>query len=228
MIYGITLNGIVDDILNDKNGGMPNDDYAREQIIFKVLRWRELLIRRDIERNGMNSVFQQTIHCLPLEFIDETVCMGMTDTDNKILRSVDEVPQIIRSKTGLGYLVTSTTDDSVFTAMKHHEARYVGDLRITAKNKRSYIKPDNKLYIYGDKEPRYVNFTAPFFDPRQVARYINCSGQPCYTDDDAFPITGDMLNVIYGEIAKELNTVNIYDEAKEKKKGTSVEEMEHS
>jgi len=210
MKYGITLNMIVDDILNDKNGGMPNDDYSREQIMFKIFRWRELLIRRDVERNGINPIFQQSINCLELELTDETICCGVT-TECKVLKSVLEIPQLIRIKGRHAFTITSTNDDTVFAAMKHTEVRSLPNLRFTGDVKRAFLKPDNYLYILNDKFTRYANMSALFFDPRQAARFRNCSGDPCYTNDSPFPISGDFINAIYQEVAKELKMVNIYE-----------------
>jgi len=225
MKYGITLNKIVDDILNDKGGGISDDNYAREQIIFKVLRWRDLFIRRDIDRNGVNNIYQQTIPCLPLEYTNQTLCCG-GESQCKILRSISPIPQFVRLKKGFGYIVTSTTDDSVFPAMRHTEARRLKYSRFTANFKRAYIKPDNHLYILEEDLTRFVNFTGIFFDPREAARFINCSGGPCYTDDDPFPLSGDLIDAIYAEIMKELNPVNQYDAIKEKTEKLETDEVE--
>ena len=224
MKYGITLNMIVDDILNDKNGGMPNDDYAREQIMFKIFRWRELLIRRDVERNGINPIFQQEIGCLELELTNEIICCT-AQTDCKVLKSTLEIPQLIRIKGRHAFTVTSTDGDSVFAAMRHTEVRSLPNLRFTGDVKRSYLKPDNYLYVLKDKFTRYVNFTALFYDPRQAARFTTCSGDSCYTNDTAFPISGDFVNAIYQEIAKELKMVNIYEAENEKTKSVDAVEQ---
>lgn len=225
MEYGITLNKIVDDILNDMSGGMPDDNYSREQIMFKVFRWRELLIRRDSEKNGVDRIHQQTIKCLPLELTDETICCTGT-SGCKVVRSSSPIPRLIGLKKD-SFIVTSTDDGSVYPAIRYTEAKRVGDTRFPKLIKRAYIKPDNYLYIINDKLVRKVNFTGLFFDPREAARFNNCDGSACYTNDDPFPLRGDLINVIYSEIMKETKLVNIYDEAKEKEEKTEAGEIEN-
>jgi len=150
MKYGITLNMIVDDILNDKGGGFTQEDYSREQIMFKIFRWRELLIRRDAERNGINHIFQQKLPCLELELIPKDQCAGIP-SGIKILQSAKVLPQLLRIKKGFGFIVTSADDESVYPAMKHTELRSVFNSRMTGFMKRSYITPDNYLRIVNDK-----------------------------------------------------------------------------
>lgn len=204
MDYGITLNRIKDDILNDYYGGMPSDDaeYSDDQIMFKIFRWRDVLIRRDVEKRGIESVFMQTIYP-EFEVVNTIKCD--TGLDCMILRSTETIPRRIRLKTGFAYSVSSLDDMRSISVIEPHEAKWIIHSDFTALDPRVTIRDDNYMYLFIDELIRNLRVSGMWYDPREAARFTNCdTNDPCYTDDDPFPMTGDLSTVIYQEIMKEL------------------------
>lgn len=219
MIYGITLNKLVDDILNDVYGGIAEDGYSRQQVMFKLFRWRELLLRRDIDRNDIDPLFVQSI-IVTMALTSSTLPCG-TQTC-KVLRSTQKIPRLIRGKTNFVWTLESYQDDmteephkSIYTPIFPGDKRWVIKRRTTSLMKYAYIESDY-LETVNDKEARYLKFNGVFFDPREAARFSDCDGTPCYTNDDPFPISGDIADIIYAETLKEVKQAVIYESSTQK------------
>lgn len=215
MEYGITLNKIVDDILNDAYGGIPSDGYSKEQVRYKIFRWRELILRRDVERNDVDPLFMQSI-VVEFELTGSTVACGTSDC--KVLRSTVKIPQLVRPKNSHIWTLESYLDDlsevpgdSLYTPVYSYDRRWLPYRRMTGAMKYAYIDTDKYLYVFNTKEPRYGLMRGIFFDPREAAIFSDCDGYPCYTDDDPFPLSGDIGNVIYEAVLKEVKQAIIYD-----------------
>jgi len=207
MEYGITLNKITDDILNDVYGGIPEDEYSKEQVMFKVFRWRELLASRDIERNDIDPLLVQSI-VVPFSLTAETIPCGTSPC--KVLRSNSKIPKLIRTKSNFVWTLESLMDDmtespeaSIYTPIFPQDRRWITSRRTTGSMKFAYIENDY-LFIINDDMVRYGKLNGIFYDPREAAVFSNCDGNACYTDDDPFPITGYMLNIVYQEVLKEI------------------------
>lgn len=226
MEYGITFNKIVDDIINDVYGGIPSDEYSREQVRFKVLRWRELLLRRDIERNDIDPLYLQSIVVTFAKTTTTLPCGGGGTC--YVLKSSDTVPRLIRGKVTHVWTLeayqddmTENADKSIYTPIYSFDARWIKTRRMSNKMKYAYIDTGGHLYVINDEYVRYTLLKGVFFDPREAARFSTCDGAPCYTDDDPFPMSGDLINVLYAEIIKEIKTA-IYGTQKQEENADTI------
>ena len=52
------------------------------------------------------------------------------------------------------------------------------------------------LYILNNKGADYVNVRGIFENPEEAAKFTDCNGLPCYTDDTPFPMPMDMVQAI--------------------------------
>jgi hypothetical protein len=55
-----------------------------------------------------------------------------------------------------------------------------------------------------------INIRGVFENPSELAEFVACNNQPCYTDDDEYPINQWMLPYIEAEVIKKfINTLQL-------------------
>lgn len=203
----MTLNEIAYNILNLPHHGRLSDDYrpSIRQIKFIIKYWRASLIRRDIDKNTLiSSGYVQSLGCQPLIIVDEVECCGY-ETGCKILRTQNKMPKPVRMKDGPAIWAYKADGVSKIDLITNYDSVPFQDYRkykiegITAEYRNDYI------YVRGDLGLKVI---LPKFigeDPTSASQISTCSGSPCYTDNDDFPIPMDMVQqltqaILAGEI----------------------------
>jgi len=197
-----TLKQIVDDILTTWEGGRRSSNALpdRNYIIFKILEYRAMYIRRDTEKNQfITNQIEQDLGCLALENVDAADCCDV-EVGCTVKRTVVEIPEILRlnSKDALTY-VGSIDKTTSYKIIRPYDAAWVKYNKYTNKSNRAYLL-NKKIYVISsnpfiDK----INARGVFYDPRDIRQFI-CDGEACYTEDSRFPIPSDMLQSIVEQI----------------------------
>lgn len=197
-----TLKEIVDDILTTWEGGRRSSNGLpdRNYIIFKILEYRALYIRRDVEKNlFISNQIEQDLGCLDLEDVDAADCCDV-EIGCTVKRTVDTIPTTIRFnyKDAITY-VGSIDKTTSFKIIRPYDARWAKFNKYTNKGNRAYLLNDKLYVISGNPLLDKINVRGVFYDPRDVRPFI-CDGEPCYTENSIFPIGTDMLQSIVTEI----------------------------
>ena len=172
----MTLNEIVYNLADIV--GKTDVPHFVERLKFNVMYYRALLIRRDQERNSY----------LPEQFM-QSFCMEM----EKVMKSKKKLPSPIRLKNGSPLAYVGTIDNlKSYAPMSVGELPFIGSSPFTGKIARYFVQ-EEYLYIINAK-PKKVNVKGIFEDPRDLLEF-DCDGD-CYSDDNAFPITADMVQRI--------------------------------
>jgi len=197
-----TLREIVDDVLTIWTSGRrsSNDLPDRNFIIFKILEYRSLYIRRDIAKNKfITNQIEQDLGCLDLENVDAAECCDI-EIGCTVKRTIKEIPDIIRlvEKDALTY-VGSIDKTSSFKITKPYIIKWVKYNKFTSKYQRAYLL-NNKVYVVSENPfLDKINIRGIFSDPREL-RNFKCENGACYTEDSKFPIPHDMLQSIVEQI----------------------------
>lgn len=172
--------------------GLPRDEAAIRRIKFTVHYYRELLIRRDMDRNvGVSAALVQSI---PKVVVSPVPVTG-TDVDvtvfGQIYRTKDKVPRPIRLKYREGFQYVGAIDRKTpFTEINPFELAWIADFKYTAKLPRFFYQ-DSYIYIV-NVTPENIRIEALFADPTEIPGY----------EDENYPITGDLVKYITEGLAK--------------------------
>ena len=201
-----TLNQITDNIIHlYRNFGKSDDDrLTKRQIIFEILYYRALILRRDIARNGFDySQYESLLPCQELIDAEKIECCDIT-SGCTIKRTAEKLPELIRLKGRIALTVTSIDDSKDFPLIFHGRARYITSEKYIGNQAMAFFR-DQYVYIINDPLVKKVNLRPILVDPRTAALY-QCDGVDCYTDNNEFPIGADMIQSITQSIlTNELN-----------------------
>ena len=186
----MTLNEIVYNLADIV--GKTDVPHFVERLKFNVMYYRALLIRRDQERNSyLPEQFMQSF-CMEMEKVDASQCCDIK-VDCIVMKSKKKLPSRIRLKNGSPLAYVGTIDNlKSYAPMSVGELPFIGSSPFTGKIARYFVQ-EEYLYIINAK-PKKVNVKGIFEDPRDLLEF-DCDGD-CYSDDNAFPITADMVQRI--------------------------------
>jgi hypothetical protein len=127
-----------------------------------------------------------------LQAADKAECP--VEVDCIVKRSVLQVPLPVRANTGevFDYVGSSDKMQPYGYATPGQVSQYIQYNRYTSR-KPKYYYANGYLYIYVDKDTKYVNVTGVYPDPRQLTAFI-CNGTDCYSDDSQYEIPYDLIN----------------------------------
>lgn len=192
-----SLNEIAYNVLNLFRGGRSsqNDYYDLDQIKFNIKYYRNLFIRRDIQRKTRLEPFEQELKPLTLQ----PVTSDIRKFGNSLaLRSTEDIPKLLRTKhrQALTY-VGPLNEQTTYEVIQNNEARYQTYNKYTSNKTRSFVDQD-RLYLIGQIannviDSKFIDETSVrvkgiFEDPEKV---IEFNTQDFYDHDDEFPSMPD-------------------------------------
>jgi hypothetical protein len=175
--------------------GKPFDQALLEQLKFQIKYYRSLLIRRDFERNAfITPQYVQSLGCVAMVQVDLSECPTHL-TGYTLFRSTERVPNPIRLKSGNAFTYVGSIDRiKPYRQISPEEVPYVNHAKF-AKYQASFFYLDGYIFVY-NVAPEVVNIQGMFEDPEKAAEFWDEEGNPCYSDDSVYPVTGDMIQAI--------------------------------
>lgn len=194
----MTLDEIAYNLLNSFRGGRSSQDenISIDQIKFNIKHYRAVFIRRDYARNGLiTRHLEQDLRCVELEQVDLSKCCNLI-IDCPAYRSKKPLPRTVRFnfEEAITY-VGDVTGIGRYQMIKPYEVAYIPYDKYTKNQTKVYMIEDY-LYVINPKGARYVNVRGIFEDPEEVAEFLDCGNQPCYTGTSVFPMPMDMVQAI--------------------------------
>lgn len=201
-----SINKMAFDILNRFVGGRASNDtsISLEQIKFNIVNVRAMMLRQDMGKDRvLNRHVEQNLGCVELKLVDEAECCGY-NTGCYILRSKDKLPDPVRvrGKDAITF-IGSVNGKTIYPSSTPFKSRWRGKGKFVKDEVFSYIL-ENYVYLLNDLKKEVINVKMIAEDPRDAARFSHCSGDPCYTDDDPFPVPADMIPRIEEYVGKTL------------------------
>lgn len=196
-----TYNELIYNVKNLFQGGIGSDDYnvSDSQVLFILNYLRAKLIREDQMKGRSLSPFLTQEICLDMEFADKSDCC--IETNCYILKSTKPVPKVVEVYDRLLITFIGSTDyEEAFPLASEAKLRWSKYNKYTADSLRSFLR-NGYLYLVNDTDIEKVAFQAVFEQPQEVAGFKTCSGKPCFSLDDEYPVSAHMIPVMTAMIA---------------------------
>lgn len=176
--------------------------------------YRALLIRQDQERSG--KVPQQLVQTIAVNLVNAApadVCVdGLECT---VRRSATKVPRSVRvkgSRSPYKYVGTVTGGEP-FLYEEWNALKLVLANKFT-KHMPRYVYADDYIYVVNVPYDR-IAIRDIFDDPSELATFKSCSGTNCFTPDDPYPVSMDMVpRIISAMLGGEFGTGGKSEEQK--------------
>ena len=203
----MTLNEISERIAYALNE--PLNYILKENIKFSVKYWRALLIRRDVQANGLSDEFLQRIY-LDLIKVDKADACNFNLNCTDVLRTKNPIPRPLRLKNDILFKFVGTVDGKPFSYVEYEEVAYTCYNKFTSKDIK-YNYTNNYLYVFNNTKLKKIAIQSAFSDPTEVNQF--CNTDTCYTDDMEFPCPYDMVQqIVQGILSNEFKILNPLDE----------------
>lgn len=195
-----TLNQLAYDCLSLIRGGqLSNSELVSiNQVKFWIVNTRTTLIRQDLnKKRSVSDNIRQTLPCVPVTDVSRSECCDVT-LDCTIKRTVDRTPNpvelanydLLERISGVDVVSPS------FNFISYARVPYYGNSKFGAALPAAFSK-DGYIYLLNAPSAlSKISITGVFEDPRLAANFANCDGTPCYSDDDEFPISVWMIEIM--------------------------------
>lgn len=197
----ITLKKLVVDMQNLVRGGKvsASENISRRQIAHWIHATRAQLIFQDIsKRRTISDNITQDIGCVETHSVDASACCGIV-VGCSITRTDVKIPNVIETarKDLLTHVGSADLTAPGFTIIPYQRAAFVGNGQFTKLGHYAFMH-DNYVYVMGPKSALFkrINIQGVFEDPTEIATFNNCAGEPCYSDDDEYPISAKMVETL--------------------------------
>ncbi len=204
----MTLAEIVYNLKNQIKDKSDDIIISDRQIIFMVNYLREKLIVQQLQKGrSISANIKQDLGQVALTKVDRND--GTLVTDRNILRTSVTVPQPVElDQMDLFTYIGGLDKQSPIPYKTKANAKWNKYNKYASKQPLAYYN-NGYIYITNCANPnlKWINIEGVFLDPREVHRFKNPDGTPCYNQDtDNYPLSGRMLDTINDLIkTKELN-----------------------
>lgn len=193
----VTLAELTYNIKNLVRGGQQSDDepLSDRQVEFIINYVRAMLIRRDLDKGRtINPDLIQDLGCVDVGLADEADCCGLTlPTGCYVLKTDLAIPRTVElTDRNLLTFIGSIDKKYSFPLVPAHRARWTSYNKYTSKVRRSYLLNEH-IFITNDEMLAKVSIRGVFEDPREASRFSACSGDPCWSPSDPYPIAAHMI-----------------------------------
>lgn len=161
----------------------------QENIKVSVKYWRALLIRRDINANGLSDELLQKIY-VDLVKVDKADACTFQD-GCEVLRTKLPIPKPLRLKNDVVFKFVGNIGGKPFTYTEYEEIPYTCYNKYTSKVLR-YAYINSYIYVFNNLRLKKLAIQTIFADPSEV----NTVCDDCYSDDKPYPIGEDMIQAI--------------------------------
>lgn len=192
-----------------------SDDHelSNEYIIYLFNLKRSKYLKQRLDRFGRNydNRTLQTL-CVELEEVSSNIC-GLNLSCEKVLRTKKPLPNFLQLSNGDALQRVGPSDRlSVSFNIISKEQATLFENSYFKKNIKSFLDVDNYLYFLST-EPIFtecVSVTGVFENPLELRDYKNCcdcddsTDNKCFSDEDEYPITPELIDIIRLDIIQEL------------------------
>jgi len=172
--------------------GLEKNYAVLQRVKFTFNYYRELLIRREMERNaGVSAALVQVIPKTELHKVPVTGSDVDTTIFGELWRTASIIPRPVRLKYREGFHYVGSIDRKTpYTEINSFELAWVHHFKYTAKLPRFFYQ-EGHLYVI-NATPEAIRIEAIFADPTRV---------PGFSEDN-YPVTGDIVKYITEGLVK--------------------------
>jgi len=195
-----TLSQLAYNLLNMARGGVLSDDenISYRQVQFWVRNTRAILIRQDIQKGRtISGNIIQMLPCVDVITVDASTCPCNVPVGCSILRTKNRIPKPI--ETDMRDLITKVSSIEMnarsFSIINMFRAPWTGYNKYAKSNPKAFYF-DGYIWIINSNPIEKITIYGVFEDPMELANYTDCSNQPCFSDDSAYPISSWMIPIM--------------------------------
>lgn len=209
-----TINEITYDVLETvKSSRIVDDSNITTDLVKYLLHvQRSVWLNRRLTKPGYDVTEDmiQDLGCLELEASDPADCCAVT-TECSVLRTKKELPTPIHMNHTMAITHVGPVNkiQKPFSYVDYRRAIWSGNGRFNKDhifgfwlNGRIYLKFNSSNRVA--KMLEYINARGVFEDPEEVKEFTHCSGEPCYTDDDRYPVPENLIPHMKDQVIKQL------------------------
>lgn len=196
----MTIKQLIYNIRGQLKISRPDDlNISDRQIEFMINYIREMLIVQSLQKGkSISSNIKQDLGQVPIHYIDKAAD-GLIVSGESIFRTDNKIPKPIEldQMDAITY-VGGIDRQSGFPFKTKANARWNKYNRFSSKEPMSYYS-DGYIFITGCENPllKWINIEGIFFNPREVSKFKQKDGTPCYNPDvDDYPISGKMISAL--------------------------------
>ena len=198
-----SLQHIISDIENLAASGQLTYSFRieHEQIAFWIHEIRSMLISQAIQKGqDISDVWVQSIGCVEMKQVSTSECCE--DTSNcYVLRSVSKLPLTIETHMDNSIIRVVTASGEIISKSNPFSTKFQEYSKYTKNTPRWYIKA-GYLYVEGVSLLEKVTVYGLFENPEDLADWVNCEDEECFSWDDAYPVSLKMANDITNIVFK--------------------------
>ncbi len=203
--YVYDLRGII------RNNRLVDDDRLDDRLLREWVHTnRSAWIRKESSKGGWQIPTQivQSLGAVLLEVSDRSKSIALLTTGGSILRTTLEIPKTVELKNRDGITEVGPIDPIAlaFSYVTIKRARFFGNGRFN-KSAICAFPYDSRIYLWANltnvsfyKYIRYIGVHGIFEDPTEAEQFNHVNGQPCYSDDDEYPMSSWMWKFLREEI----------------------------
>lgn len=207
-----TASELIYDVLELVRGNQISDDTNIDdrQILYHYNIQRALWIRNELNKPGrsVDPNIIQDLGCVELEETDPVDCCTVS-SDCVLLRSKLQIPTTIElhDRPALERVGPPSKVKIPFNFMPIERIPYVSYGKYSQKNLTVSFLLNNYIYVISPLAIQmmldYVNVRGVFEDPTAAAEFNHCNGDPCYSNDDEYPLNAWMIPYIKEQVLKQ-------------------------
>ena len=207
-----TLNKLAYSLLELLRGSLKDtEDVDIRELYFFIQTQRALWISKSLEDKSIFP-FEQDCGVFELELVDSVVDDAILtskgyDSNHTLLRTIKNVPKPIY-RAGVPLLTrVGSVDRHIqdFHVVSYKKAVISGNGRFNHRHYYAYYL-NEKVYIKSSAIEagalKYINIRGIFEDPTALANFSTIEGKRCYDPNDPYPVSGDLIDYMLGEIVK--------------------------
>jgi hypothetical protein len=201
----MTLNEAVYQILEVANPNRSDDDVIDTRFIKALIHTKRAhFITNELNKNRIASpALMQDLNCLEMEMADDAECCDF-QSGCSVLRSKLEIPMPIalHNRLAVERIGPVSAGQPGYSLMPYEKAIYFGNGRYNKGGMAAYIR-NNRVYVVSSLPTALIDLVSVrgvFEDPSELQSFTACSGSPCYSDDNKYPLDSRTWDYIKEEI----------------------------
>lgn len=208
IVEKISLNAAYYDLVNTLSGGRVSRDFSisEDEIKLWIIQKRYKYLSQMLSKNKKPETTFVQQFCVPMEMVDKSLCSCDVELNCNFLRSTLPLPQLIQMNR-IGPIEIDKLPWQIIPYEMVGLSKYAP--KYSLKKPKFYITDtDNYLNAFIDKDinPESLYLTKVgvhgiLVDPRAVYPF-SCATGNCYNDNDPFPMTIKMWEMIKIDLAQ--------------------------
>lgn len=205
---------------------------SNRRIYSIIMSTRGILLGQMLSKNlKLTQYNYEVLSCIELETVDRDLCPCAVPGNCTILRSKEQLPEILTSSTGYAIQTVTSSDWKIkYDYLNVNAAQYFSYNKYTP-TKPSYFLHNKYLYIINATVLQYVSMTAIFKDTIEALYKFTCNASPClkYSSylERELALDANLVNVVIQMVLQELSALSPKQENKKDENTTSQEQVQN-